>query len=101
MNIKGLIILRYLSIPVDTLLIAFPKYACELREFCGFKIVPDCSNFTYFKQNFLIYLQKVFVNLVDITDPIFQAITDFKNSMTVFNTLNVETFVVKNNSEIK
>ena len=48
--LKALLIQRIFSIPTDTLLIVFLKYSQELRDFCGFDVVPDGSKFTRFKQ---------------------------------------------------
>lgn len=42
-----------LSIPTVSLLIVFLKYSQELRDFCGFDVVPDASKFTRLKQDFL------------------------------------------------
>ena len=50
---------RIFSIPTDTLLIVFLKYSQELRNFCGFDVVPDGSKFTHFKQDFLADLQSM------------------------------------------
>ena len=72
--IKALLIQRIFSIPTDTLLIIFLKYSQELRDFCGFRVVPDASKFTRFKQDFLMDLQSMFDHLVDITEPICQRI---------------------------
>lgn len=43
----------FFSIPTDTLLIVFLKYSQELRDFCGFDIVPDGSKYARLKQDFL------------------------------------------------
>ena len=51
--LKALLLQRIFSIPTDTLLIVFLKYSQELRDFCGFDVVPDGSKFTRFKQDFL------------------------------------------------
>ena len=48
--LKALLLQRIFSIPTDTLLIVFLKYSQELRDFCGFDVVPDASKFTRFKQ---------------------------------------------------
>lgn len=93
----ALILQRLLSIPTDTLLIVFLKYSKELREFCGFNKVPDASKFTRFKQDFLLDLQSMFDNLVDITEPICQHIDKAKASMTIFDTSGIEAFVTENN----
>ena len=44
--LKALLIQRIFSIPTDTLLIVFLKFSQELRDFCGFDVVPDGSKFT-------------------------------------------------------
>ena len=70
--LKALLLQRIFSIPTDTLLIVFLKYSQELRDFCGFDVVPDGSKFTRFKQDFLSDLQSMFDHLVDLTEPICQ-----------------------------
>ena len=95
--IKALLIQRIFSIPTDTLLIIFLKYSQELREFCGFDVVPDASKFTRFKQDFLLDLQSMFDNLVDITEPICQHIDSGLASMTIFDTSGIEAWVTENN----
>lgn len=72
--LKALLIQRIFSIPTDMLLIVFLKYSQELRDFCGFDVVPDASKFTRFKQDFLLDLQSMFDHLVDLTKPIYQKI---------------------------
>ena len=57
--LKALLLQRIFSIPTDTLLIVFLKYSQELRDFCGFDVVPDGSKFTHFKQDFLADLQSM------------------------------------------
>ena len=57
--LKALLLQRIFSIPTDTLLIVFLKYSQELRDFCGFDVVPDGSKFTRFKQDFLSDLQEL------------------------------------------
>lgn len=95
--LKALLIQRIFSIPTDTLLIIFLKYSQELRDFCGFSVVPDASKFTRFKQDFLMDLQSVFDNLVDITEPICQRMDSNLASMTIFDTSGIEAWVTENN----
>lgn len=95
--ISALILQRIFSIPTDSLLIIFLKYSQELRDFCGFLRVPDSSKFTRFKQDFLLDLQSMFDNLVDITEPICQQIDTALASMTIFDTSGLEAFVTENN----
>lgn len=91
------IIQRVFSIPTDQLLLVFLHYSKPLREFCGFDKVPDASNITRFKQEFLHDLQAVFDKLVDVTEPICQAIDSYKADMTIFDSSGIETFVTENN----
>ena len=93
----ALIIQRIFSIPTDQLLLTFLAYSKSLREFCGFTKVPDASKITRFKQDFLDDLQLVFDNLVDVTEPICQAIDSAKADMTIFDSFGIEAFVTENN----
>ncbi len=93
----ALIIQRIFSIPTDQLLLTFLAYSKPLREFCGFSKVPDASKITRFKQDFLDDLQIVFDNLVDVTEPICQAIDSARADMTIFDSSGIEAFVTENN----
>lgn len=93
----ALIIQRIFSIPTDQLLLTFLHYSKPLREFCGFTKVPDASKITRFKQDFLEYLQAVFNQLVDVTEPICQTIDSAKADMTIFDSSGIEAFVTENN----
>lgn len=93
----ALILQRIFSIPTDSLLLVFLQYSRHLREFCGFSKVPDASKITRFKQDFLPDLQSVFENLVDLTEPICQAIDSAKADMTIFDSSGIEAFVTENN----
>ena len=93
----ALIIQRIFSIPTDELLLVFLTYSKPLRDFCGFTKVPDASKITRFKQDFLQDLHSVFENLVDLTEPICQAIDSAKADMTIFDSSGIEAFVMENN----
>ena len=93
----ALIIQRIFSIPTDQLLLTFLVYSKPLRDFCGFTKVPDASKITRFKQDFLDDLQLVFDKLVDITEPICQAVDSAKADMTIFDSSGIEAFVTENN----
>lgn len=95
--LKALLIQRIFSIPTDTLLIVFLKYSQELRDFCGFDVVPDASKFTRFKQDFLSDLQSMFDRMVDLTEPICQNIDPHLASMDIFDTSGIEAWVTENN----
>jgi hypothetical protein len=93
----ALIIQRIFSIPTDQLLLTFLAYSKPLRDFCGFTKVPDASKITRFKQDFLDDLQLVFHKLVDLTEPVCQAIDSEKADMTIFDSSGIEAFVAENN----
>ena len=93
----ALIIQRIFSIPTDQLLLTFLAYSKPLREFCGFSKVPDASKITRFKQEFLEDLRLVFDKLVDLSEPICQAIDSAKADMTIFDSSGIEAFVTENN----
>ena len=93
----ALIIQRIFSIPADSLLLVFLHYSRHLREFCGFEKVPDASKTTRFKQDFLEDLQTVFERLVDLTEPVCQAIDPSKADMTIFDSSGIEAWAAENN----
>ncbi|MEG0155963.1 MAG: transposase [Lachnospiraceae bacterium] len=93
----ALIIQRIFSIPTDSLLLVFLHYSRHLREFCGFDKVPDASKITRFKQDFLPELEELFSRLVDLTEPICQAIDASKASITIFDSSGIEAWVTENN----
>ena len=93
--LKVLLIQHIFSIPTDSLLIIFLKYSQELRDFCGFDVVPDASKFTRFKQGFLPDLQSMFDHLVDLTGPICQRIDSAPASMTIFDISGIEAWSLK------
>jgi hypothetical protein len=93
----ALIIQKIFTIPTDMLLLVFLRYSKDLKEFCGFTKIPDASKITRFKQDFLPDLQSLFDNLVDITEPICQAIDAEKADMTIFDTSGIEAWVTENN----
>lgn len=95
--LKALLLQLIFSIPTVSLLIIFLKFSQELRDFCGFDVVPDASKFTRFKQDFLPDLQSMFDRLVDLTEPICQKIDAQKASMLLFDTSGIEAWVAENN----
>ena len=95
--LKAFLIQRIFSIPTDMLLIVFLKYSQELRDFCGFDVVPDASKFTRFKQDFLMDLQSLFDHMVDMTEPICQKLDPHLATMTIFDTSGIEAWVTENN----
>lgn len=95
--ISSLIFQKVATIPTDSLLILLLNICKELRDFCGFKKVPDASKFTHFKQDFEPFLEQMFHNLVDYTEPICQAIDKALASSFAFDTSGIEAYVAENN----
>ena len=95
--LRALLLQLIFSIPTTSLLIVFLKYSHELRDFCGFDVVPDASKFTRFKQDFLWDLQSMFDHMVELTEPICQKIDAQKASMMLFDTSGIEAWVTENN----
>ena len=93
----AVILQKIFSIPTDQLLLTFLQYSKPLRDFCGFSKVPDASKIIRFKQDFEHDIECVFHNLVDITEPICQAIDDEKADMLLFDTSGIEAWVTENN----
>ncbi len=93
----ALIIQRFFSIPTGSLLLVFLHYSRHLREFCGFDKVPDASKITRFKQDFLLELHTLFEHLVDLSEPVCQAIDSSKADMAIFDSSGIEAWVKENN----
>lgn len=95
--LAALILQKIFSIPTDSLLILFLNLCKELRDFCGLKKVPDAPLFTRFKQDFLPFIEDMFYQLVDFTEPICQAIDSSLAQMLTFDTSGIELYVTENN----
>lgn len=95
--LAALILQKILSIPTDSLLILFLNLCKELRDFCGFHKVPDAPLFTRFKQDFLPFIEEMFHQLVDFTEPICLAIDSSLAQMLTFDTAGIELYVTENN----
>ena len=87
--LRALLLQLIFSIPTTSLLIVFLKYSQELRDFCGFDVVPDASKFTRFKQDFLSDLQAMFDHLVDLTEPICHCIAPFSEKCSYCTKLEI------------
>lgn len=95
--ISALILQKIFNIPTDTLLILILTFSSDLRHFCGIDKVPDSSKWTRFKQDFCEYLNKMFIYLVDVTEPICEAIDPVLSQMISYDTSCIESYVTENN----
>ena len=95
--LSALILQKIFPVPTDALLLILLNICKELRDFCGFSKVPDAPLLTRFKQNFLPYIELMFHNMVDYTEPICQAIDAALANILTFDTSGIELYVTENN----
>jgi len=95
--LAALILQKILGIPTISLLILFLVLCREAREFCGFVDVPDNSQFTRFKQDFIKEIEAFFNHLVDVTEPLCKKIDSKLASTLAFDTSGIEAYVTENN----
>jgi len=95
--LTALIFQKILGIPKVSLLIIFLTLCHEAREFCGLTEVPDDSQFTRFKQDYVVELENLFNHLVDITEPICQKVDSKLASTIAYDTSGIEAYVTENN----
>lgn len=95
--LSALILEKIFSIPTESLLILFLNLCRELRDFCGFSKVPDAHLFTRFKQDFEPYIELMFKQMVDYTEPICRFIYSSLANILTFDTSGIELFVSENN----
>ena len=98
--LKFCLLQKILGVEEDSRLITILKLSRELREYCGFdgvEGVPDGSKITRFKQDFVVYIQKVFDNLVEITEPICRELDSRKSDYLIYDPTGIEAYVAENN----
>lgn len=95
--LSAFILQKIFSIPTDALLLLFLNLCKELRDFCGFTKVPDASLLSRFKHDFEPYIELMFQQMVDYTEPICQLIDSSLAQMLTFDTSGIELYVTENN----
>ena len=95
--LSSFILQKIFSIPTDSLLLLFLNLCSEFRAFCGFSKVPDASLLSRFKHDFEPYIEKMFQQMVDYTEPICQLIDSSLAQMLTFDTSGIELYVTENN----
>ena len=95
--IRFCVLQKTIGIEKDSTLLTLLKMSRELRVFCGFDDVPDASKITRFKQDFVAYIQKVFENLVEITEPICRELDARKADYLIYDPTGIEAHVAENN----
>lgn len=95
--LSAFILQKIFSIPTDSLLLLLLNICKELRLFCGFSKVPDASLLSRFKHDFEPFIEQMFHQMVDYTEPICQAIDSSLAQMLTFDTSGIELYVTENN----
>jgi len=91
------ILQKTIGIEKDSTLLTILGMSEELREFCGFDDVPDASKITRFKQDFVHYIEIVFENLVELTEPICRELDAKKADYLIYDPTGIEAYVAENN----
>jgi hypothetical protein len=94
---KVLVLQKIFGYTDDSLLLATLRHSREMRDFCGFRKVPDAAKLTRFKQDFLPYIADILERLVDVTEPICRAMDPELAGNMIFDTTGVEAYVAENN----
>ncbi len=95
--IRAFVLQKLLGIPTDSLLLNILHLSGELKDFCGFRKIPDASQLTRFREKYAVYLQDMFEHMVDITEPICREINAKKADYLIYDTTGIELPVAENN----
>jgi len=95
--LKFCVLQKTIGIEKDSSLLTILGMSRELRKFCGFDDVPDASKITRFKQDFVAYIQGVFENLAEITEPVCREIDPKKADYLIYDPTGLEAYVAENN----
>lgn len=95
--IRALLLQKILGIPTDKLLLDILKCSSELKDFCGFDKIPDCSALTRFRQRFADCLADMFETLVSLTEPICREFDAKKSDYLIYDTTGISFPVAENN----
>jgi hypothetical protein len=99
--LSALMIQKLFSIPTDTLLLTFLNISKELRDFCGLSNkVFDKTQLSRFKSTFADELENLFHVLVDITEPMCQALDKQNAKILSIDTTGIEPYVAENNDKV-
>ena len=98
--VKFCVLQKTLGIEKNAAFITVLKMSSELRGFCGFDGadgVPDASKITRFKQDFVRHIEKVFENLVEVTEPICRELDAGKADYLIYDPTGIKAHVAENN----
>ena len=94
---KALFLQRIFHYIEDSQLLNTLRFSYEMRDYCGFKKVPDAAKLTRFKQDFCDHIRSVFERLVDLTEPICREMDKALSDLLIFDTTGIESYVAENN----
>jgi hypothetical protein len=86
-----------IGIADDTVFLRVLLLSPELREFCEFKTIPKPFDITTFRERFGGCIELMFLNLVDITEPICRKLDPKKSDYLMYDTTGIEANVKENN----
>jgi len=86
-----------IGIPNDAVFLRVLQLSRELQEFCEFKTIPKPSDITTFRERFGDCIELMFLNLVDITEPICRELDPKKSNYAMYDTTGVKACVKENN----
>lgn len=95
--LRALFLQRIFHYVEDSQLLNTLRFSYEMRDYCGFRKVPDAGKLTHFKQDFCEYIRDVFEHLVDMTEPICAEMDKALADMLVYDTTGIESYVAENN----
>jgi hypothetical protein len=90
---------KILGVHYDKTPLTILKPSRELRDFCGFSKLPDASKIsqtaiTCFRQDFVGYIEKMFENLVEITEPVCREIDAKKADYLIYDPTGILPYVL-------
>ena len=94
---RALFLQRIFHYVEDSQLLNTLRFSYEMRDYCGFKKVPDAAKLTRFKQDFCEYIRDVFEHLVEMAEPICAEMDRALADMLVYDTTGIESYVAENN----
>ncbi|MBQ5559352.1 MAG: ISNCY family transposase [Lachnospiraceae bacterium] len=95
--LRALNLKQILGMKEDKQLLTLLRFSEELQDYCGFVKLPDAPQLCRFKQDYCVYLQRMFEKLVEITEPICREINSKKADYLIFDTTGIEPNVKENN----
>jgi hypothetical protein len=95
--VKALLLKQILGMKEDTQLLTLLHFSEELRAYCAFEKLPDASQLSRFRQDFCPYIEQLFYQLVELTEPICREMDSKKADYLIFDTTGIEPQVKENN----